>query len=60
MASFKNSNPIIGVMGGANVSKQVEMDAYELGALVAENGWTLLNGGRDSGVMRASAKGAKS
>ena len=52
--------PIIGVMGGANVSDLDYQLAYELGALVAENGWMLLNGGRDAGVMRASAEGAKS
>jgi uncharacterized protein (TIGR00725 family) len=32
--------------------------AYELGRLIAENGWILLNGGRDAGVMDASARGA--
>jgi len=47
-------------MGGANVSKAVEKTAFELGALIAENGWILLNGGRNAGVMRASAQGAKS
>jgi len=52
--------PIIGVMGGANVSDLDYELAYELGVLVAENGWILLNGGRDAGVMRASAEGAKS
>jgi len=60
MASNKKRTPIIGVMGGASATKQVEKAAYELGALIAENGWILLNGGRDSGVMRASAEGAKS
>ena len=33
--------------------------ARELGRLIAERGWVLLNGGRDQGVMAASAKGAK-
>jgi len=49
---------IIGVMGGAFVDEAVASSAYELGRLVAENGWVLLNGGRDAGVMRASARGA--
>ena len=49
---------VIGVMGGAFVSDQVVADARELGQLIAENGWVLLNGGRDAGVMRASAEGA--
>jgi uncharacterized protein (TIGR00725 family) len=51
--------PIIGVMGGAEVSAAVARDAYELGALIARKGWVLLNGGRACGVMEASAKGAK-
>jgi len=54
------SKPIIGVMGGAQVSEEVYRMAYELGVLIAEQGWILLNGGRDAGVMRASAQGAKS
>ena len=57
---MENRRIIIGVMGGADVSVETEQLAFELGALVAENGWTLLNGGRNAGVMRASAKGAKS
>jgi uncharacterized protein (TIGR00725 family) len=51
---------IIGVMGGAVISDLDYQLAYELGALIAERGWILLNGGRDAGVMRASAEGAKS
>ena len=51
---------IIGVMGGANVSAMDYKLAYELGAEIADHGWILLNGGRDTGVMRASAEGAKS
>ncbi len=54
-----NRKPIIGVMGGALVSQEVYDMAFELGRLIAQNGWILLNGGRDAGVMRASAKGAK-
>lgn len=52
--------PIIGVMGGASVSDSVYDVAFKLGQLVAQQGWVLLNGGRDAGVMRASAQGAKS
>jgi uncharacterized protein (TIGR00725 family) len=51
--------PIIGVMGGAHVSQEVYHMAIHLGELIAEKGWSLLNGGRDAGVMRASAEGAK-
>jgi uncharacterized protein (TIGR00725 family) len=50
---------IIGVMGGADVSDSDRKDAYELGKLIAENGWILLNGGRNCGIMDASAKGAR-
>ena len=32
--------------------------AHELGAAIAEAGWVLLNGGRATGVMEASARGA--
>jgi len=53
-----NSPLIVGVMGGGSVSDQERSDAYTLGALIAEQGWILLNGGRDAGVMAASASGA--
>lgn len=49
---------VIGVMGGASARDDVERDAYEIGRLIAEQGWVLLNGGRNAGVMAASAKGA--
>ncbi|MFP4388111.1 MAG: DNA-binding protein, partial [Desulfococcaceae bacterium] len=32
--------------------------AERLGRRIAEAGWVLLNGGRNAGVMAASAKGA--
>jgi uncharacterized protein (TIGR00725 family) len=50
---------IIGVMGGGSVGETERLSAYHLGKLIAENGWVLLNGGRDTGIMDASAKGAK-
>lgn len=50
---------IIGVMGGAVATEEALANAYELGSLIAENGWVLLNGGRDAGVMAASARGAR-
>lgn len=49
---------VIGVMGGAVASEETEAIAYELGRLIAESGWVLLNGGRDTGVMASSARGA--
>ena len=49
---------IIGVMGGGRANAQDFQMAYRLGQLVASKGWVLLNGGRDAGIMAASAKGA--
>ena len=49
---------IIGVMGGGNALPEHELKAYHLGKLIALQGWVLLNGGRNSGIMEASAKGA--
>ncbi|MBN2395097.1 MAG: TIGR00725 family protein [Candidatus Atribacteria bacterium] len=47
-------------MGGSTfVHPEDEEYAYQVGALIAQEGWILLNGGRSSGVMEASAKGAK-
>ncbi|MCF8069934.1 MAG: TIGR00725 family protein [Desulfobacterales bacterium] len=50
---------IIGVMG-SGINSDADRKAFELGALIAGEGWVLLNGGRNAGVMNASAKGAKS
>lgn len=50
---------VVGVMGGARVDRAVEEAARELGSLIARRGWVLLNGGRDVGVMAASAAGAR-
>ncbi len=49
---------ILGVMGGGDATAEHEQAAYLLGQLVARQGWVLLNGGRNSGIMEASAKGA--
>ncbi len=49
---------VVGVMGGADAGAEVCALARELGRRIAERGWVLLNGGRDAGVMRASAAGA--
>ncbi|MCU0613613.1 MAG: TIGR00725 family protein [Desulfobacterales bacterium] len=49
---------IIGVMGGGKALPAQELKAYHLGRLIALHGWILLNGGRNSGIMEASAKGA--
>ena len=49
---------IVGVMGGGRADSRTLQEAYRLGALIAEQGWVLLNGGRNAGVMAASARGA--
>ena len=46
-------------MGGANANERNLKLAYELGSLIAKEGWILLNGGRSCGIMEMSAKGAK-
>ena len=49
---------VVGVMGGSCADEVVLEDARRVGQLIAEAGWVLLNGGRDAGVMAASARGA--
>lgn len=49
---------VVGVMGGSVADEATAQQAYALGRLIAERGWVLLNGGRPSGVMEASARGA--
>ncbi|HEY4659303.1 MAG TPA: hypothetical protein VIH11_07335 [Gemmatimonadaceae bacterium] len=51
--------PVIGVMGAASASAQQVGDARALGRLAAEQGWVVLTGGRDEGVMAAALAGAK-
>lgn len=51
---------IIGVMGpGDAATPQNIKNAHMLGKLIAQEGWVLLSGGRNSGVMDAVNKGAK-
>jgi uncharacterized protein (TIGR00725 family) len=51
---------IIGVMGGGEIVNAGDYEAARcLGSLIAKEGWILLNGGRASGIMEASARGAK-
>ncbi len=52
---------IIGVMGpGEQATANDLQNAYELGKLIAQQGWVLLTGGRNAGVMDAASRGAKS
>lgn len=48
---------IIGVMGGSSCSKEEYEVAYQVGRLIAKNGFILLCGG-GRGVMEGAAKGA--
>ena len=51
---------VIGVMGpGESATESDVENASELGKLIAREGWVLLSGGRDTGVMDAVNKGAK-
>ena len=52
---------IIGIMGpGKNAPRQVQQLAFELGKLAALEGWMVLTGGVNRGVMDAGLRGAKS
>jgi len=48
----------ISVIGGFSCSKKNYETAYELGKLIAQQGWILICGG-GSGIMEAACKGAK-
>ncbi len=51
---------IIGVMGqGEGAADATLAQARELGRLIASEGWVVLSGGRDVGVMQAVNAGAK-
>lgn len=51
---------IIGVMGpGENATETDLSNAYNLGKLIAQQGWVLLTGGRNAGVMERASQGAK-
>lgn len=50
--------PVIGVMGPREARESDIKNAYELGKLIAENGWITLNGGMALGVMDAVSRGA--
>lgn len=52
--------PIAGVMGpGEGAAPGDLANAFRLGRLLAEEGWVVLSGGRDAGVMREVNRGAK-
>jgi uncharacterized protein (TIGR00725 family) len=49
---------VVGVMGGSLADEKTLTLARDMGRSIAEAGWVLLSGGRASGVMQASVKGA--
>ena len=49
----------VGVIGGRRCSPEVAELAFELGALIAAEGWTLVCGGM-GGVMEQACRGARS
>jgi uncharacterized protein (TIGR00725 family) len=51
---------VIGVMGPSEASDSDIKNAFELGRLIASEGWVLLSGGGHTGVMHAVNDGAKS
>lgn len=50
---------VVGVMGGTEADEATVHGAFEVGRLIAGQGWVLLSGGRPGGVMQASVAGAK-
>jgi uncharacterized protein (TIGR00725 family) len=52
--------PVIGVMGAGESASDADSSlAEELGERIAREGWVLLSGGRNAGVMAAANRGAK-
>lgn len=50
----------IGVIGPGRQAGPTELaHAFQLGKLIAEEGWVLLTGGRNEGVMEAASQGAR-
>ena len=51
---------VIGVMGAGDAARQSDVGhAFELGKLIAQQGWVLLTGGRNNGIMDAVNRGAR-
>lgn len=51
---------VIGVMGAGDAARDEDVAAaFSLGAALAKEGWVVLSGGRNRGVMDAVSRGAK-
>ncbi|NEQ22960.1 MAG: TIGR00725 family protein [Microcoleus sp. SIO2G3] len=54
------SRTIVGVMGPGEAATAIEQElAFALGSAIAAQGWVLLTGGRNAGVMDAACRGAQ-
>ena len=53
-----SSKKRVGIIGGSSPDTTSLKNAGDMGRLIAQNGYILVNGGM-GGVMQASAKGAK-
>lgn len=52
--------PVIGVLGpGEGAREEDQKTAFTVGRLIAKEGWILLTGGRNKGVMHFASKGAR-
>jgi uncharacterized protein (TIGR00725 family) len=51
--------PIVGVVGSGSDSSPAMEYARQLGELVAAQGWIVLSGGRNAGVMKAVSEGVR-
>ena len=57
---MSSRRPVVGVMGAGEGASDGDVRlAEELGERIAAEGWVLLTGGRDAGVMAAASRGAK-
>jgi uncharacterized protein (TIGR00725 family) len=55
----RDHTAIVGVMGPSKASAKVLREVEHLGRALANEGWMVLTGGRNKGVMEAALKGAK-
>ena len=51
--------PVIALVGTGRDIEPALSNARELARLIARNGWVLITGGRNAGVMKAANEGAK-
>ncbi|MGM0589683.1 MAG: cytochrome [Bacteroidota bacterium] len=55
----RDHSAIVGIMGPAKAPAKLLRSVEQLGGALAQEGWTVLTGGRNQGVMEAALKGAK-